>query len=566
VNDELLTTALWVGLGLAALALPRHGRRGWVCVRRAAQWLGAHASAWILLCALLGVGLPMFGAYVIRWPQPGIHDEFAYLLMAETFVDGRCAMPTHPFWQHFEAFHVFHQPTYAAKYPPAMGLPLAVGIALFDEPRVGLWLQSGLLAASFAWMLFGWLPRRWAVVGSLLGVLRFCASGLWVQTFYYSALAGIGGALVLGVLGRVLRAQPSGAAGATGQARPVRVVHGVLLALGLGILANTRPFEGLVLSLPVALVLGVWLVRRVQRRELAPVARLVVPTTLVLLAIGAATLRYNYAVTGSATTMPYFVDDEQYAVYPQFLFQPMRPEPQFRHADMREFAFGFQSGSYGAWGDARAMAALAWERLLFLAREFVGWSLCLPLVLGLLRPRRRSVAMAVGVGGSTFLALLTTTYIDARYPAPVVSALLLLVTLGLRNFHLVPVVGRRFGAALALALCLAASGTYVQKLLQWRPPPIAWFGRLRVEVQARLDAEPGRDLVFVRCVEGHIPHHCWVVNGARIDDQEIVWARDMGPERNRALIDYYPRRVIWRLTSGDLLRDGPQLAPYDAAE
>jgi len=310
VRFDELTVLLWVGLGLGALVLPRYGRQGWLLARRSAQRIGAHASTWILVCALLGAGLPMFGAYQVRWPQPSIHDEFAYLLMAETFAEGRCALPTHPYWEHFETFHVIQQPTYAAKYPPAMGLPLAAGIALFDEPRVGLWLQSGLLAASFAWMLFGWLPRRWAVLGSLLGLLRFCASGPWVQTFYNGAVAGIGGALVLGALGRVLRSGASGApasggrSGRAGTARPVRSTDGALLALGLGVLANTRPFEGLVLALPVAAALGAWLVARWRRRELAPIVRLVAPAALVLLASGALTLRYNHAVTGSATTLP----------------------------------------------------------------------------------------------------------------------------------------------------------------------------------------------------------------------------------------------------------------------
>jgi hypothetical protein len=174
--------------------------------------------------------------------------------------------------------------------------------------------------------------------------------------------------------------------------------------------------------------------------------------------------------------------------------------------------------------------------------------------------------MATAVVLATYAALVTTTYIDARYAAPAVSALLVLVTLGLRNFRLVPGLGPRLGGPLALALYLAASGTYALQLMQWRPPKIAWFGGVRAEVVTRLEREHGRDLVFVRYIEGHAPHHNWVANGARIDDQEIVWARDLGQDRNRALIERYPDRTVWRLTSGDLLRDGPQLERYPAQE
>jgi hypothetical protein len=52
-------------------------------------------------------------------------------------------------------------------------------------------------------------------------------------------------------------------------------------------------------------------------------------------------------------------------------------------------------------------------------------------------------------------------------------------------------------------------------------------------------------LVLVHYSPGHNENQEWVYNGAQWDTSPVLWARDMGLERNRELLDYFKDRVIW---------------------
>jgi hypothetical protein len=62
---------------------------------------------------------------------------------------------------------------------------------------------------------------------------------------------------------------------------------------------------------------------------------------------------------------------------------------------------------------------------------------------------------------------------------------------------------------------------------------------------AQLQALPKKQLVFVRFAQRSKSLYDWVYNLADIDSAQVVWAMDMGRDRNQELIDYYRDRQVW---------------------
>ncbi len=206
----------------------------------------ARKSLVILAIAVAAIVVRISMLWLTPVPVPAAHDEFSYLLAADTFAHGRLTNPPHPMWIFLDTIHVNQHPTYMSKYPPAQGAVLAIGM-LLGHPWIGVLLSMAGMCAAITWMLQGWFPAEWAVLGGALVLVQFSVFNYWVDSYWGGAVAAIGGALVMGSLPRIFQHQ--------------RPRDAIWLGLGAAILANSRPFEGFVFCLPVAAALGWWLLK-----------------------------------------------------------------------------------------------------------------------------------------------------------------------------------------------------------------------------------------------------------------------------------------------------------------
>lgn len=514
--------------------------------RSLAKYVGLFALT-ILLRLLLLPALPI--------PDPYVPDEFSHLLVADTLAHGRLANPPHELAKHLESIQILQKPSYASMYLPGQGLFLALGQVVFGHPWFGVLLSAGLASCAMLWMLEAYFEKQWALVGAVVFVIRYCVTSYWMNSYWGGFVGAIGGALVMGAVGRWRHGWSYGTA--------------IAGALGCLLVALTRPYEGALLIATAA----IWIAWRTYRRD-APAWRAFAGPVMAGLVVSVCGLVwlgvYCEAVTGSPVKLPYSLNREQYG-WPLTL-------AWFRPVDVQ--GLNKEMSDYLQWEKQEHQTVESFSGFILslpgksriISVYFIGFSLFVAFVFGLWGWRDRRLRPVFLVSGAVGVGLIFEQSWYPHYIAPVSCAAVAICLHGLRRLRGFQWKGQQIGIPLTRGLLLPtllAQLIYVSSAI----PPFtklqqynyfSWLsttgrGAPRAGIAKQIEALPGNHVIFVRYDRDMYNTFEWVYNSACVDCQKVVWLRDLGKENDRAM-KYYPGRRFW-LAEPDA--KPMRLSPYD---
>ena len=486
-------------------------------------------------------------------------------------------------------------------YPPAQGMALAAG-KLLGNPWIGVLLSVAAMCMAMTWMLQGWMPPEWALLGGVLVWTRVGLFSYWMNSYWGGAVAATGAALVLGALPRIWERQ--------------RPRDAIIFGLGAGILATSRPLEGAIFCIPFGAALLWWTLRQKKSERSTCAKRLLLPLASLLACAAAFIGYYNWRVTGSPLVFPHFIEGRliRTAV---FLWQHDKPPIPYANPQFDDFYHNFLPSLYQtSWPAAEGQ--LEWK-LTDLWQFYLGPALTIPFLAlpWLLKdPRHRLLVFQAAL---SVFALWIIVYYHAHYAAPLMATLVILMMQGMRVVRRLRLWGHAVGAGLTRLIVLFSlliGPVYFARMVAAEPNVLLeWLQRhssllmmatvaalvvlrlgsifaakfrarnpwliasceflllaglvlqicaiqmksypddysfvddlnepFRKPVEQQLAALPGEHLVLVRYAKDHNSGEEYVYNEADIDHAKTVWAREIPGMDLSPLLRYFRNRDVW---------------------
>ena len=163
--------------------------------------------------------------------------------------------------------------------------------------------------------------------------------------------------------------------------------------------------------------------------------------------------------------------------------------------------------------------------------------------------RDRGMRFALIAGALFLVALVGESWSLPHYAAPATGLLFLIVAQCSRRIALLKLFRFRIGRLAAQAIPVLVAVALVSRMataVAHSPKQRRWFrsNPERGEMMSHLGELPGKHVVVVAYAPAHDADNEWVYNSADIDGAKVVWARDMGVEKNRALRRYFADRAL----------------------
>jgi len=160
------------------------------------------------------------------------------------------------------------------------------------------------------------------------------------------------------------------------------------------------------------------------------------------------------------------------------------------------------------------------------------------------------------------VGILLETFVQPHYSAPIVGAIILIALQSMRYLRLWQWRGLQAGRWLVFAsvvLCVVSFVVFCKDAVTRAQQISREWSSQRARILERLEHDGGRHLVIVHYGPEHPSWQEWVFNDADIDSARVVWARNLGADRDRELLDYFKDRRVWVLEVND---ENPELVPY----